>query len=80
MDPAIAFGLLVMGMAIGAMLTRESYRRNVQSIVDQEMEKLSFYHGLGAYASGDPSSPRDSQRHAYQAVQPTGGHSARKAN
>ena len=38
-DPSIVIGLLLLGMAVGAMLTREFFRRSLQSILDDEIEK-----------------------------------------
>lgn len=75
-DSAIAFGLLLMGMGIGAFLTREFYRRNLQAILEQEIEKSC---SCSRYRS-DPASGELSQPMAHLALKLQGGHSPGQAN
>ena len=74
-DPSIALGLLLMGMGIGAFLSREFYRRNLKAVVEQEIEKK--FHG-GDLA--DPASRRSIQRLEYFTVRLQGGHAPEQAN
>ena len=57
-NPSIAFGLLLMGMGIGAFLSREFFRRNLEAVLQQEIEKrcrcgLSIDSGVTANDSAD---------------------------
>jgi len=38
-DPSIVIGLLLMGMGVGAFISREFYRRNLQTVIEEEIEK-----------------------------------------
>lgn len=70
-DPAIALGLLLMGMGIGAFLSREFFRRNLKAVVEQEIEKKCR---CGGYLP-NPASRRPIQPTGYFAVPLQGGHS-----
>lgn len=57
-NPSIALGLLLMGMGIGAFLSREFFRRNLEAVLQQEIEKryrcgLSIDSGVTANDSAD---------------------------
>lgn len=75
-DPTLAIGLLLMGMGIGAFLTREFYRRNLHAIVDQEIEERCR---CGSYRA-NPASRRPIQPIAHHALRLQGGHSPERAN
>jgi hypothetical protein len=75
-DPSMAVGLLLMGMGIGAVLTREFYRRNLQAIVDQEIEESCRCHGHRA----NSASRRPTQPIVHHALRLQGGQSPERAN
>lgn len=75
-DPSLAVGLLLMGMGIGAFLTREFYRRNLHAIVDQEIEESCRCGGHRE----NSSSRRPTQPIAHHALRLQGGHSPERAN
>lgn len=75
-DTSIALGLLLMGMGIGAFLSREFYRRNLKAVVEQEIEKDCRCGGSLA----DPASRRPTQPIEYFAVRLQGRHSPEQAN
>ena len=78
-DPSFAIGLLVMGMALGALLTHEFYRRNIQSAIEHVIEQRALDDGL----EGSPThvdSQRKTRPPVYEAVRLSGGHSPGQAN
>jgi hypothetical protein len=70
-DPSIVLGLLLMGMTIGAFLCREYYRRNLDAILDQEIEKRCRCDGDRLKTT----SVRKTQLPRYLAARIPGGHS-----
>lgn len=75
-DPSIALGLLLLGIAIGAFLSREYYRCNLQAILDEEIEKRCRCDGNRS----DPVSRRSTQLIERFAVRLQGGRSPQQAN
>ena len=75
-DSSIALGLLLMGMGIGAFLSREFYRRNLETVVQQEIEKRC---SCGDYRH-NPASRHRTQPVEQFAMQLPGGHSPEQAN
>lgn len=59
-DPSIALGLLLMGMGIGAFLSREFCRRNVQAVLEEEIEKR-----CRCWDGSNPTSRRSAQPSEY---------------
>jgi hypothetical protein len=74
-NPSIALGLLLMGMGIGAFLTREFFRRNLEAVIEQEIEKRcpcgDHRHNLALW--------RPSQPVEQFIVRLQGGHSPKRA-
>jgi hypothetical protein len=78
-NPTIVIGLLLMGMAVGAMLTREFFRRNLRSIVDDEIDRQCRSRALTSHHA-DLSSEPTAQPLPYQAVRSQEGASGAMRN
>jgi hypothetical protein len=71
----MAIGLLLMGIGVGAFLTREFYRRNLEAVIEQEIEKRC---PCGDHRH-NPALRRPTQPVEQFVVRLEGGHSPKRA-